>query len=150
MKTSAGILLYRPFEDGDIEVLLVRPSGLHRSGGPKPWSLPKGLPDPGETLEQAARRETWEEAGVKAADLFPLGSIQYTTKSRKIVHAWGGLIPDDADPHCASWEVDRVAFLSVDEAHSVLHRDQRPFVDRLVEYLTEDLDGFRNAEREVG
>ena len=44
---------------------------------------------PGESLEEAARRETLEETGLVAGDLIPLGSIVYT-KSRKRVHGFAG------------------------------------------------------------
>ena len=45
----------------DNEVLLVR----HR-GGATPWGLPGGAVDPHERLEEAARREVYEESGVPA------------------------------------------------------------------------------------
>lgn len=133
MKQAAGILLYRRRGE-TLEVILVHPSGDTRRH--KPWSIPKGLPDEGESLEETARRETWEEAGVEAADLpLDLGSIQYTTKSHKVVHAFAGPAPDDAEPHPASWEVDRAEFVSIDEARRLLHPDQVPLVDRLVAQL---------------
>ena len=40
-------------------------------------ALPKGHPDAGETLEQAAAREVREEAGVVAEPVQPLGEIRY-------------------------------------------------------------------------
>ena len=86
MKQSAGTLLYRG-QGEQLEVLLVHPSGNYNRH--KPWSIPKGLPDEGETLESAARRETLEETGVVAGDLVPLGSICYV-KSRKEVHGFAG------------------------------------------------------------
>ena len=52
MKISAGTLLYRQGVQG-LEVLLVHASGGYNRK--KPWSIPKGLPDAGEELEQAAR-----------------------------------------------------------------------------------------------
>ncbi len=130
MKQSAGTLLYR-WVDGDLQVLLVHPSGDYNRH--KPWSIPKGLPDEGETLEAAARRETREEAGVNAGELVPLGNIHYT-KSRKQVHAFAGPAPDEA-PHPASWEVDRTEFVTIDEARKRLHPEQQPFLDRLIELL---------------
>ena len=63
MKKSAGTLLYREGPEG-LEVLLVHPSGWYNKK--KPWSIPKGLPDAGEDLETAARRETREEAGSRS------------------------------------------------------------------------------------
>lgn len=131
MKQSAGTLLYRKGPSG-LEVLLV-----HASGGfnrKAPWSIPKGVPDEGEDLEAAARRETLEETGVQAGDLAPLGSMIYK-KSRKEVHAFAGLAPDDAAPRCASWEIDQACFLPLDEARAKIHPDQAVFLDRLVEHL---------------
>ncbi len=131
MKQSAGTLLYRDGPQG-LEVLLVHPSGNYNRG--KPWSIPKGLPDEGEGLEAAARRETLEETGVVAGDLLPLGEIQYQ-KSGKRIHCFAGPAPEIARPHCASWEVDRAEFLTIAQARVTIHPDQAPFLDRLLEHL---------------
>jgi predicted NUDIX family NTP pyrophosphohydrolase len=131
VKVSAGTLLYRQTA-GEIEVLLVHPSGNYNRG--KPWSIPKGIPDAGEELEAAARRETVEETGVVAGVLEPLGSVQYQ-KSGKRIHCFSGSAPPDAAPRCASWEVDRSEFVTIAEARERLHADQIPFLDRLEELL---------------
>lgn len=127
MKQSAGTLLYRSGADG-LEVLLVHPSGNYNRKAP--WSIPKGLPDDGEDLEAAARRETLEETGVAASDLAPLGTIDYE-KSRKRIHCFAGPAPVDANPQCASWEVDCAEFVSIERARKLMHPDQVPFLDRL-------------------
>ncbi len=131
VKESFGTLLYRR-AGGQIEVLLVHPSGNYNRG--KPWSIPKGIPDPGEAPEAAARRETLEETGVTAGDLVSLESIQYQ-KSGKRIHCFAGPAPADASPRCASWEVDRAEFVTIAEARKYLHPDQIPFLDRLEELL---------------
>ncbi len=131
MKQSAGALLYREGADG-LEVLIVHPSGPYNRKAP--WSIPKGIPDEGESLEDAARRETWEETGVRPGALVPLGSMQYT-KSRKQVHAFAGPAPADAEPRCASWEVDQARFVPLVEARQLLHPEQVVFLDRLAEAL---------------
>jgi len=42
------------------------------------WIFPKGIIDPGETLEQAATKEAWEEAGIGGRILPPpLGQYEY-------------------------------------------------------------------------
>jgi predicted NUDIX family NTP pyrophosphohydrolase len=131
MKQSAGTLLYRQTPDGP-EVLLVHPSGNYNRRAP--WSIPKGELDEPEDSEQAARRETFEETGVTAGDLTSLGHCDYT-KSRKRVHVFGGLAPQDAQPRCASWEVDRAEFVPIEPARLLLHADQRPFLDRLLSVI---------------
>ncbi|HEV3344998.1 MAG TPA: NUDIX domain-containing protein [Pirellulales bacterium] len=132
MVESAGVLLYRRGENG-WEVLLVHPSGNYNRRAP--WSIPKGLPDEGEQLEAAARRESREETGVEPAALVPLGSIVYR-KSRKRVHCFAGPATDTAAPRRASWEVDRAEFLPLDEARQRIHPDQAEFLDRLERMLS--------------
>ena len=131
-KQSAGTLLYREGPDG-LEVLLVHPSGWYNRG--KPWRIPKGLPNEGEDdLEATARRETWEETGVRAGKLTDLGVITYR-KSHKDVHCFAGPAPEDAEPRTASWEVDEARFVPLAEAREVLHPDQVEFLERLVKHL---------------
>lgn len=131
MKQSAGTLLHRSGPDG-LEVLLVHASGAYNRK--MPWSIPKGEPDLGEALEAAARRETWEETGVTAGTLTALGHIDYR-KSRKRIFCFGGPAAVDAAPRCASWEVDRAEFVTIARARELLHVDQQPFLDRLLEAL---------------
>jgi len=134
LKQSAGTLLYRHGPAG-LEVLIVHPSGNYNRN--KPWSIPKGLVDEGEEPEAAARRETWEECGIRVEEsLVSLGSVQYK-KSKKIVYCFTGPAPADAQPHCASWEVDRAEFVPLDQARELLHPDQQPFLDHLVAHLGE-------------
>jgi predicted NUDIX family NTP pyrophosphohydrolase len=133
-KQSAGTLLYRQGSDG-LEVLIVHPSGLYNRRAP--WSIPKGIPNDGETdLEQTARRETLEEVGITAGDLVSLGFIEYK-KSYKDVHCFAGPAPADAVPRLESWEIDQAQFVSIDEARRRLHPDQTPFLDRLLAHLDE-------------
>jgi 8-oxo-dGTP diphosphatase len=84
------------------------------------WSLPKGKLDPGESWEEAARREVAEEIGVRA-DLGPeLPSSDYLdNKGRsKRVRYWlmeardGEFEPND--------EVDEVRWLDIDAARALL------------------------------
>jgi predicted NUDIX family NTP pyrophosphohydrolase len=131
MKQSAGTLLYR--KGVSLEVLLVHPSGAYNRKAP--WGIPKGQPDPGEALEDAARRETREETGiVVTGPLAPLDSIQYV-KSRKTVYCYAGPMPEGATPTCASWEIDGAEFMTIEQATQRIHPDQRPFLDRLVQML---------------
>jgi predicted NUDIX family NTP pyrophosphohydrolase len=132
---SAGTLLYRHASgDGDEawEVLLVHPSGAYNRKAP--WGIPKGLPEPGEALEDAARRETAEETGVVAGDLVEIGRIRYR-KSRKEVVAFAGPAPAVCEPRCASWEVDCAEFVSLRRARELIHPDQAAFLDTLAARL---------------
>jgi predicted NUDIX family NTP pyrophosphohydrolase len=130
-KQSAGTLLYRR-RGGELELLLVHASGAYNRRAP--WGIPKGLPDPGEALEQAARRETREETGVEPGALAPLGHIDYA-RSHKRVFAFAGEAPAGAAPRCASWEVDCAEFVAVERARALIHPDQAVFIDRLLELL---------------
>jgi 8-oxo-dGTP pyrophosphatase MutT (NUDIX family) len=81
---SAGGIVYRR-EGGRIDVVLVG-----RIQPPR-WSLPKGTPSRGETLEQAALREVREETGIEARLVCPLREIAYWfvlggTRHAKTVH----------------------------------------------------------------
>src|ERR1700689_782242 len=119
-KQSAGTLLRRDGPDG-LEVLLVHPSGNYNRRAP--WGIPKGLVEEGEDLETTARRETIEETGLTAGKLVSLSSICYQ-KSRKRVHCFAGEAPPDAEPQCASWEIDQAAFLPLEDARRRIHSDQ--------------------------
>jgi len=63
---SAGLLMYRGSGPAT-EVLLVHPGGpFWAKKDEGAWSIPKGIPDKGEELLTAARREFHEEAGFTA------------------------------------------------------------------------------------
>lgn len=138
MRTSAGTLLYRrssglaPDDRDGWEVLIVHPSGAYNRRAP--WSIPKGEPEPGESAETTARRETLEETGVEAGELFELGRVRYR-KSRKEIVGFGGPAPEGATPRCASWEIDRAEFVSLARAAELLHPDQAPLLDILIARL---------------
>ncbi len=131
MKQSAGTLMYRT-TGRELEVLLVHPSGNYNRR--KPWGIPKGAPDEGESLEEAARRETNEETAVEAGELVALGEITYK-KSGKRIHCFAGRAPEGCEPLSASWEVDGARFVPINEARKIIHPDQLPFLDRLLEQL---------------
>ncbi len=95
VEQSAGVLLYRQGEQG-LDVLLVHPGGpFWRNKGQGAWQIPKGLIEPDETPEVAARREAEEELGVPlAGSLLSLGTIRQA--GGKQVHACA--LAGDLDP----------------------------------------------------
>ena len=82
---SAGGVVYRRLDDGIQAVLCGRHvppisvSEGSREGAQKSvrWSLAKGTPDAGETLEETALREVREETGLEVEIDAPIGSIEY-------------------------------------------------------------------------
>ena len=145
-KLSSGTLLYRAV-DGSIEVLLVHPAGNYNRRAP--WGIPKGAPDPNETLEETARRETREETGLDITSaLVDLGHVDYT-RSKKRVHAFAAPAPDGAAPRCASWEVDKVEFIEITRARRVIHPDQAALLDRLQKHLAPATDGESQGDAAV-
>jgi 8-oxo-dGTP pyrophosphatase MutT (NUDIX family) len=87
------------------------------------WSFPKGKLDPGESWEQAARREVEEEIGL-ACRLGPeLPPVQYDVpRGRKVVRYW--LMEPEAGEFHPNEEVDEVRWLSPDEAAGLLSYDR--------------------------
>lgn len=131
-KLSSGTLLYR-YVGATVEVLLVHPAGNYNRRAP--WGIPKGAPDPDETMEDTARRETREETGLDYTDkLHDLGFVDYT-RSKKRVHGFAGRAPEGASPHCASWEVDKVEFIEITRARRIIHPDQAALLDRLLRHI---------------
>ncbi|MEZ6069111.1 MAG: NUDIX domain-containing protein [Pirellulales bacterium] len=117
--------------DGAWEVLLVHPSGNYNRH--KPWSIPKGVPDEGEELEAAARRETQEEADVVAGALTFLGEIAYR-KSGKRIFCYAGPAPKTPARAALHGKSTAPSFFPLAK-RTVLHPDQVPFLDLLLAHL---------------
>jgi len=79
---SAGGIVYRMIESGTEFAVCGRDSdGV--------WGLPKGTPDPGESLEQTAVREVEEETGLKVRVVDKIGVIEYWFSREGVrYHKW--------------------------------------------------------------
>jgi 8-oxo-dGTP pyrophosphatase MutT (NUDIX family) len=73
VRHAAGLLLFFPVDDLAHLVLTVRAETLGRHGGQV--SLPGGVVEPGESVEQAALREAEEEIGLDITAVTTLGSL---------------------------------------------------------------------------
>lgn len=151
-RISAGILLYRR-QGSRPEVLLVHPGGpLWARKDSGAWSIPKGEPDRGEDLLEAARREFKEETGQGVDGVFT-GLTPVRQAGGKVVHAWA--VEGDFDPAALvsntfsmEWpprsgrtatfaEIDRAAWFELDEAGRRIVTGQRPLLDELARRLVE-------------
>jgi len=117
--TSAGGVVFRDGEGGREVLLCGRASdGL--------WALPKGTPEPGETLQQTALREVREETGVEVAPDGIVGEMKYwfsrpqegvryyKTVRHYLMHPVGG------DPSLHDHEFDEVRWFAVQEGLKLL------------------------------
>jgi len=145
-KKSAGILLYR-FYNNLKEVLLVHPGGpFWAKKDLGAWSIPKGEFEAGENPLDAAKRELEEETGIKAEGNF-IELTPVKQKSGKLVYAWA--LQKDIDPANIrsnsfeiEWppksgkkksfpEIDKAAWFNIDEAGSKIIDGQAPLIYEL-------------------
>ena len=143
---SAGGVVYQ-MNSGRLETVLCGRSQ------PVRWSLAKGTPDDGETLEQTALREVREETGLEVKIDGSLGSIDYWFADRekdvryhKTVHFYlmvpvGGAT-DQHDP-----EFDVVQWFDAKEALKTLaYANEVNVLQRALDMI-EERDGANSAKR---
>jgi predicted NUDIX family NTP pyrophosphohydrolase len=141
---SAGLLPYRL--DGDVRLLIAHPGGPYfarRDNGW--WSIVKGIVEPDESDLEAATREFEEETGWPAPSGPWVDLGETVLKSRKTVVAFAvesALDPETMVPGMITIggrpfpEIDRVAWMSPDQARVKLNPAQGVFVDRLLSRLS--------------
>lgn len=134
---AAGGVVFRRSDDGIEIVLVVRPAE-------RLWALPKGKPNPGESVEETALREVREETGLDTRIVEPLGDVTYWytdphgVRTHKVVdyflmEAVGGDLAD----HDA--EFDEVGWFHLAEAQRRLtHRNQLHILHRVAERTAVD------------
>lgn len=133
-------------------MLLVHPGGpLWANKDLGAWSIPKGEPEPGEDLYDAARREFAEETGSPAPDGEAIALRPLRQPGGKIVHAWavaGAFDPSGlrSNRFELEWpprsgrrrsfpEVDRAAWFPIAEARRRILPGQAPMLEELLQRL---------------
>ncbi|HVE67574.1 MAG TPA: NUDIX hydrolase [Solirubrobacteraceae bacterium] len=134
---SAGGVVVR---DGEVAVIV--PHRLSPSGR-KVLALPKGHPDPGESLERAAAREVREETGLDAELVDKLGDVTYWYQrdGRRVFkkvsfylfdHRGGSLEDHDHEIEEARW------MALEDAARELSFKGERQMVERALSRLRVD------------
>lgn len=134
---SAGGVVVR---DGEVIVIVPTRRGAQ---GQRVLGLPKGHVDPGETAEQAARREVREEAGVEADLVEKLGDVRYFYQRDgqrifKMVRFYlfdyrSGALEDHDD------EVEEARWMPLEEAARALsYRGEREMVQRALSAISRE------------
>jgi 8-oxo-dGTP pyrophosphatase MutT (NUDIX family) len=134
---SAGGVVWRQADD-QIEILLC---GRHLENL---WALPKGTPEPGETIEQAALREVREETGVEVQAEAVVGDIKYWfsrpqqgVRYNKTVHHFL-MRPTGGDPELHDHEFDEVRWVPVQEALKLMsYSNEAKIVRQALELIRE-------------
>jgi 8-oxo-dGTP pyrophosphatase MutT (NUDIX family) len=118
--TSAGGIVVRIDPAGPALVVGMR----RRDRDLVTWTLPKGTPDAGETVEETALREVGEETGLEVRIVERLPSIEYTfvqsgTRIRKTVHYFL-MEPTGGDLAGHDREFERVQWIPFAQAGALL------------------------------
>lgn len=139
MITSVGIF----FVNSDNRILIGHPT--HSSDGAGFCTIPKGKQEPGESLEETAKREFFEESSI-VIDAFPDGTLEYLDtevyvhkKKRIVAYVFKTKLEVKPYPTCISFierdgerfpEIDRFYWCKYDEAVKMLHYTQRAILER--------------------
>ena len=105
---AAGGIVIRPVANGRYEVACI----YREARGD--WTFPKGKLDPGETFEQAALREVWEETGMHCEVIRFAGTTNYTHRKGKPKIVAYYLMSVDAGQFAANEEVDELVWLALE------------------------------------
>jgi 8-oxo-dGTP pyrophosphatase MutT (NUDIX family) len=120
---AAGGIVTRFVAAGRVEVACI----YRESRGD--WTFPKGKLDPGETFEQAALREVWEETGMTCQVERFVGTTNYTHRKGKPKIVAYYLMSVDEGEFAPTAEVDELVWMALEQVRSHLtwDRDQELF-----------------------
>lgn len=112
---AAGGLVLRKTPKGTLKILIAhRPSY-------DDWSLPKGKADKGETPEETAVREVFEETGYRCRIVAPLGTTRHRMNRGIKEVAWYVMRPLPASPGFKkNQEIDAIRWVSQKTANKIL------------------------------
>lgn len=144
---SAGLLMYKRAY-GKTYAFLVHPGGPFFKNKDKGWwTIPKGVPSPGESLLETGIREFREETGIAPRPPYiVMGSIKQ--KGGKVVYCWAfeGEWDETQGIKCNSFslewppksgnmvafpEVDKAAWMDLDKALLYINEKQKTFLEKL-------------------
>jgi len=125
---SYGIIPIYQNSDGKSEYLVVQNHGGF-------WGFPKGRPENGETPEQTASREAYEETGITVTDSVLKSSIEYSyimnSGQKKIVTLFPVYV-DSQNVKLQNKELQNFKWVSLDEALELI-----------------DIDGLKNQLKDL-
>lgn len=139
------------YPNEELSVLLIQRSAPPFQGH---WALPGGFVEIDENLEDAARRELWEETGIRAIDLEQLhtfGEVRRDPRERVVSVAYLALVRPTqmtfragSDAQDAKWfSIRNIPPLAFDHEHII-----RMAITRLREKLMDKPAGFELLPRE--
>ena len=127
--SKAGTLSYRRGRSGEIEILAIgRDDSDH-------WILPMGHIEPGESPEDAGKRETQEEAGIQVQPQEFIGNLCFIGKSGARHEVAYFLAEYQGDAHWPEEGLRRRRWIALDEAEQVIAPDFHVFARRARDVL---------------
>ncbi|MDU0969278.1 MAG: NUDIX hydrolase [Actinomycetaceae bacterium] len=138
-ETSAGGVVVKVHNGRAYVALIAR----RNRRGTIEWCLPKGHVEAGETIDETAIREVFEETGITGSVIMPLATISYSFSGagrwvHKVVHHFlleyvEGSITVEGDP---DHEAEEAAwFLLSDAEHALVYPNERKVVHLARELL---------------
>jgi len=153
MPTSAGLLMYQ-YHQQQLQIFLAHPGGpFYKNKDDGCWTIPKGLINENEDIQEAAKREFEEETGIiVSGNLYSLEAIKY--KNGKVLYAWAfenktiEIKFISSNTFELEWppksgliqifpEIDKAQFFDLNVAKEKIHEAQLLLIERLERYLLE-------------